>query len=122
MTATLQVDGLTRRFGSITALDGLSFSLPAGKIVGFLGPNGAGKTTTMRAIFGLIDLDAGSVLWDGKPIGAAERRRFGYMPEERGLYPGMQVAEQVVYFGRLHGMSETDAASATYRWLETLGL
>ena len=67
-------------------------------MVGFLGPNGGGKTTTMRAIFGLTDLDAGAVRWNGGRH-QAERRRFGYMPEERGLYPGMLVAEQVEYLG-----------------------
>ena len=112
--------GLTRRFGTLTALDDLSFSVPSGQVVGFLGPNGAGKTTTMRAIFGLTDLDAGSVRWDGRPIGAAERRRFGYMPEERGLYPSMLIAEELTYLGRLHGMSASDAAAATARWLERI--
>ncbi len=112
--------GVTRRFGTITALDDLSFSVPSGRVVGFLGPNGAGKTTAMRAIFGLTDLDAGSVRWDGRPIGARERRRFGYMPEERGLYPSMLIAEELTYLGRLHGMSARDAAVATARWLERL--
>ncbi|HEV8065576.1 MAG TPA: ATP-binding cassette domain-containing protein, partial [Acidimicrobiales bacterium] len=87
---------------------------------GFLGPNGAGKTTTMRAIFGLTDLDAGNVRWDGAPVGQTERRRFGYMPEERGLYPGMQVGQQVEYLARLHGLSAGDAARATATWLERL--
>jgi ABC-2 type transport system ATP-binding protein len=118
----LELDGLTRRFGSLTALDELSFSVPAGEVVGFLGPNGAGKTTTMRAIFGLTDLDAGSVRWKGAPVGQAERRRFGYMPEERGLYPGMLVGEQLEYLGRLHGMTATDAATATTTWLDRLGV
>jgi ABC-2 type transport system ATP-binding protein len=118
----LELDGLTRRFGSLTALDHLSFSVPAGEVIGFLGPNGAGKTTTMRAIFALTDLDAGSVRWKGAPVGQAERRRFGYMPEERGLYPGMLVAEQLEYLGRLHGMSGSDAAAATATWLERLGV
>ena len=120
MAGQLAVDGLSRRFGTVLALDGLSFSVSSGQVVGFLGPNGAGKTTTMRAIFGLTDLDAGSVRWNGVPIGATERRRFGYMPEERGLYPNMLVAEQVAYLGRLHGMDATSAASATTRWLERL--
>jgi ABC-2 type transport system ATP-binding protein len=112
----LELDSLSRRFGSVTALDNLTFSVPAGQAVGFLGPNGAGKTTTMRAVFGLTDLDAGAVRWDGAPIGPAQRRRFGYMPEERGLYPNMLVAEQVEYIGRLHGMDASAAASATTRW------
>ncbi len=122
MAALLELDNLSRRFGNVAALDHLSFSVPAGQVVGFLGPNGAGKTTTMRAIFGLTDLDAGSVRWDGAPVGSAERRRFGYMPEERGLYPNMLVAEQVQYIGRLHGMDVSAAASATTRWLERLAV
>jgi ABC-2 type transport system ATP-binding protein len=118
----LELDGLTRRYGSITALDGLSFSVPGGQVVGFLGPNGAGKTTTMRAVFGLTDLDAGEVKWNGAVISQADRRRFGYMPEERGLYPGMLVGEQLQYLGRLHGMARGDAAAATTTWLERLGV
>src|SRR5271165_4016091 len=121
MTRQLELEGLSRRFGTITALDNLSFSVPAGQVVGFLGPNGAGKTTTMRAIFGLTDLDAGAVRWNGVPVGQAERRRFGYMPEERGLYPAMLVGEQLEYFARLHGLSEHDARAATMTWLERLG-
>ena len=120
MAGLLDFDGLSRRFGTVTALDKLSFSVPSGQVVGFLGPNGAGKTTAMRAIFGLTDLDAGSVHWNGLPVGPAQRRRFGYMPEERGLYPNMLVAEQVQYLGRLHGMDATTAAAATTRWLERL--
>jgi ABC-2 type transport system ATP-binding protein len=122
MGGLLELEGLQRRFGSLTALDHLTFSVAAGQVAGFLGPNGAGKTTTMRAVFGLTDLDGGSVRWNGKPVGQAERRRFGYMPEERGLYPGMKVGEQLAYLGRLHGMSAADAAAATMTWLERLGL
>lgn len=118
----LELSGLTRRFGALTALDDLSFCVPSGQVVGFLGPNGAGKTTTMRAIFGLVDLDAGTVRWKGAPVDAAQRRRFGYMPEERGLYPGMLVGEQVEYLGRLHGMTGRAAAAATRTWLERLGI
>ncbi len=120
--ADLELDGLSRRFGTVTALDELTFSVPSGHVVGFLGPNGAGKTTTMRAIFGLTDLDAGSVRWKGSPVGPAERRRFGYMPEERGLYPNMLVADQVAYLGRLHGMDGASAAAATEQWLERLAV
>ena len=122
MCRLLELEGLTRRYGTLTALDGLSFSVPAGQVVGFLGPNGAGKTTTMRAVFGLTDLDAGMVRWNGVPVGQAERRRFGYMPEERGLYPAMLVCEQLEYLGRLHGMSAIDAQAATTTWLERLGI
>ena len=120
MGGLLELEGLRRTFGSVVALDDLTFTVPSGQVVGFLGPNGAGKTTTMRAIFGLIDLDAGVVRWDGTPVGRAQWRRFGYMPEERGLYPGMLVAEQVEYLGRLHGLSPNDAARATQAWLERL--
>ena len=122
MTTRLRVDALVRRFGDVRALDGLTFDVPAGQLVGFLGPNGAGKTTTMRAVFGLTELESGSVTWDDRPIDAARRRRFGYMPEERGLYPAMPLADQVEYFGRLHGMSAPDARGATATWLERLGL
>ena len=122
MGGVLELDGLTRRFGRVTALDELSFRVPSGQVVGFLGPNGAGKTTAMRAVFGLTDLDAGSVRWNGAPVGPAERRRFGYMPEERGLYPNMLVAEQVEFLGRLHGMDVTAAAVAARRWLERLNV
>ncbi len=120
MASLLELDGLSRRFGTVTALNDLSFSVPSGQVVGFLGPNGAGKTTTMRAIFGLTDLDAGSVRWNGVPVGATQRRRFGYMPEERGLYPNMLVAEELEYLGRLHGMDTRSAAAATKKWLERL--
>ena len=118
----MELDGLTRRYGALTALDDLSFSVSAGQVVGFLGPNGAGKTTTMRAVFGLTDLDSGTVRWNGAPVGQADRRRFGYMPEERGLYPAMLVGEQLEYLGRLHGMSAPDAQVATKAWLERLGV
>jgi ABC-2 type transport system ATP-binding protein len=118
----LELDGLTRRYGPVTALDHLSFSVTSGQVTGFLGPNGAGKTTAMRAVFGLTALDAGTVRWNGRPVTLAERRRFGYLPEERGLYPGMLVAEQLEYLGRLHGLSPAAAASAAARWLERLGI
>ena len=120
--ALLELEGLTRRFGLLTALDHLSFSVPAGQVVGFLGPTGAGKTTSMRAVFGLTDLDAGTVKWNGTPVGATQRRRFGYMPEERGLYPSMLVGEQLEYLGRLHGMSGADARAASRTWLDRLGV
>ena len=119
---TLQLEGLSRRFGAVTALDNLSFSVPSGEVMGFLGPNGAGKTTAMRAVFGLVSLDGGRVTWDGVPLDAAHRRRFGYMPEERGLYPGMLVGEQVEYLARLHGLRGPAARSAAMTWLERVGI
>ena len=83
---SLELIGLNRRFGSVIALDGLTFSVPPGEVFGFLGPNGAGKTTTMRAIFGVVALESGEVRWRGEPVTEEDRHRFGYMPEERGLY------------------------------------
>jgi ABC-2 type transport system ATP-binding protein len=118
----LEVRELTKRFGNVTALDGCSFEAREGRLTGFLGPNGAGKTTTMRAVFGLLLPDNGSVLWRGEPVGAAQRRRFGYMPEERGLYPKMRVHDQVTHFGFVAGLHRADAARSADRWLERLGL
>ena len=118
----LTVLDIRKRFGPVAALAGCSFAIERGRMLGFLGPNGAGKTTTMRAVFGLVELDDGDVLWDGHPIGLNERLRFGYMPEERGLYPRMRVGEQIEYFGRLHGLPASAAQGAAARWLERLGL
>src|ERR1700722_14548365 len=118
----LELDGLTRRFGDVVALDGLSFTVPTGQVFGFLGPNGAGKTTAMRAVFELVGLDAGSVRWNGATVTSRDRRRFGYMPEERGLYPGMVVVEQIEYLARLHGVAPGQARTAAMRWLEKLGV
>ena len=118
----LVFDELTRAYGDVRALDGLDFSVKPGRLVGFLGPNGAGKTTAMRLVMGLERPDAGAVTWDGAPIGEAERRRIGYLPEERGLYPKMRIAEQVEYFARLHGMDRSAAAEGAHRWLERMEL
>ena len=118
----LELDGLRRSYGTVTALDGLTFGVPAGQVFGFLGPNGAGKTTTMRAIFGVASLDAGEIRWRGKPVDEQARRSFGYMPEERGLYPSMRLLDQVEYFARLHDMSEQAARQAARHWLGRLGL
>ncbi|HTZ08010.1 MAG TPA: ATP-binding cassette domain-containing protein [Acidimicrobiales bacterium] len=118
----LELDGLVRRYGDVVALDSLTFTVPPGQVFGFLGPNGAGKTTAMRAVFGLVALEAGTVRWKGTVVSDRDRRRFGYMPEERGLYPGMKVGEQIEYLARLHGLSPADARTATVRWLERLGV
>jgi ABC-2 type transport system ATP-binding protein len=118
----LEVRELHKRYGDVVALDGAAFVVAPGRILGFLGPNGAGKTTTMRVIFGLADPDAGDVTWAEHTITDADRRRFGYMPEERGLYPKMAVRQQVVHFGRLSGMGSQDAVAATDRWLARLGI
>ena len=118
----LELDGLYRRYGTVTALDGLTFGVPAGQVFGFLGPNGAGKTTTMRAIFGVTSLDSGEIRWRGKPVDELARRTFGYMPEERGLYPSMRLLEQVEYFARLHDMPASPARKAAQHWIGRLGL
>jgi ABC-2 type transport system ATP-binding protein len=118
----LELDGLSRQYGTVTALDGLTFDVPAGEVFGFLGPNGAGKTTTMRAIFGVAALDAGEIRWRGRPVDGAARRTFGYMPEERGQYPTMELFPQVAYFAELHGMSAAAASQAARYWIERLGL
>jgi ABC-2 type transport system ATP-binding protein len=118
----LTIRDVTKRFGPVQALDACSFSVERGRMLGFLGPNGAGKTTTMRAIFGLVVPDAGEVLWEGRPVELEQRLRFGYMPEERGLYPRMPVGEQLAYFGRLHGMGRDEARAAASEWLDRLDL
>jgi ABC-2 type transport system ATP-binding protein len=118
----LTFERAVKRFDALTALDGCSFEARPGRITGFLGPNGAGKTTAMRAVFGLLRLDAGVVTWRGSPIAEADRVRFGYMPEERGLYPRMRVRDQLLYLGQLCGHSSVEVARVTDLWLERLGL
>ena len=118
----LEFDGAVKRFDSLTALDGCTFQARPARLTGFLGPNGAGKTTAMRAVFGLLRLDAGMVRWRGAPIVAADRARFGYMPEERGLYPRMRVREQLLYLGQLCGRNSVEVGRVTDLWLERLGV
>jgi ABC-2 type transport system ATP-binding protein len=118
----LQFDGAHKRFGSLSALDGCTFEARPGRLTGFLGPNGAGKTTAMRAVFGLLQLDEGLVTWRGSPIVEADRARFGYMPEERGLYPRMRVREQLLYLGELCGRTKSEVSRVTDLWLERLGI
>ena len=118
----LELSRLSKRFGSLQALDDLSLSLNRGEIVGFVGSNGAGKSTTMRIVMGVLAADSGAVTWMGAPVDAAIRRTIGYMPEERGLYPRMKVAEQLVYLARLHGLSASAAKAAADRWTERLDL
>lgn len=118
----LAIRGLTKSFGEVKALTGLDLEVRPGRIVGFLGPNGAGKTTAMRCILGLATPDTGTVTWEDAPIDDSTRMRFGYMPEERGLYPKMRVGEQLAYFGRLSGLSSTEARDRASGWLQRLGL
>ncbi len=97
----LEFRAATKSFGTLRALDACAFVARPGRITGFLGPNGAGKTTAMRTVFGLVELDSGTVAWNGAPITMECRARFGYMPEERGLYPRMRVRDQLIYLGSL---------------------
>ena len=118
----LELIGLSRRFGHVVALDDVSFAVAEGEIVGFVGPNGAGKTTAMRIVLGVLTPDAGEVRWRGAPVDAATRRRFGYLPEERGLYPKMRVLDQLVYLARLHGFASDEARRRAERTVELLGV
>lgn len=104
------------------AVRDVSFTIARGSTFGLLGPNGAGKTTTMRMIVGIYPVDGGSITWNGEHIGERTRRRFGYLPEERGLYSKMKVREQIMYFGRLHGLHDPEIAKRADAWIEQLGL
>ncbi|HEY8619357.1 MAG TPA: ATP-binding cassette domain-containing protein [Dermatophilaceae bacterium] len=118
----LEIDEVRHSFGDRLALDGVSFDVVPGVITGLLGPNGAGKTTLLRIMLGVLRPDHGEVRYDGRPVGEEDRRHWGYMPQERGLYPGMSAGDQVVHFGRLHGLSRRDATSRAHALLEELGL
>jgi ABC-2 type transport system ATP-binding protein len=118
----LELRGLERRFGDVVALDGVDLTVERGELCGFLGPNGAGKTTAMRCAVGVTTPDAGTVHVDGQPLDLQRRRRTGYMPEERGLYPRMRIHEQLVYLARLHDMATADAAASATAWIDRLGL
>ncbi|HEV8652491.1 MAG TPA: ATP-binding cassette domain-containing protein [Actinomycetes bacterium] len=118
----LELKGLTRRYGDLVALDDLSFTVAEGQMFGFVGPNGAGKTTAMRIILGVLEPDAGEVRWRGRPMNGEIRKRVGYIPEERGLYPRMRVRDQLEYFARLHGLSAREARDAAAYWIEQLGV
>ncbi len=121
-TVLLELKALSKSYAQVQALSAASLQAPPGRILGFLGPNGAGKTTAMRAIVGLVRLDAGEVTWQGSPVAPSDRLGFGYMPEQRGLYRRMKVGEQLTYFATLHGMSRQDGAAAAAAWLYRLGL
>jgi ABC-2 type transport system ATP-binding protein len=114
---TLEIDHVTKRFAATLALDDLTFSVPRGRIFGFLGANGAGKTTTMRICLGILNADAGEIRWDGTPTSQLPRRAWGYLPEERGLYPRMTVLDQLVYFASLYGEPADIARRNARHWL-----
>jgi ABC-2 type transport system ATP-binding protein len=116
----LALSNVRRSFGSVQAVRDVSFTIPNGSTFGLLGPNGAGKTTTMRMILGILQPDFGTITWDGKAIDGKMRTRFGYLPEERGLYGKMKVRDQIVYFGRLHGMRDPDVGKRADEWMERL--
>jgi ABC-2 type transport system ATP-binding protein len=118
----LEFVGIDKRYGDVVAVDDLSFEIGPGEIFGFVGSNGAGKTTTMRIALGVLAADRGEVRFDGQPVTFETRRRIGYMPEERGLYPKMKVGEQLVYLARLHGLPRAKAVEHTRMWTERLGV
>ena len=117
----LIVSGLTKRFGPKTAVDGLSFAMREPGIYGLIGTNGAGKTTTIRMILDMLPIDGGEARWDGRPV-AKSGLRYGYMPEERGIYLKTKILEQLVYFGKLRGLGKSQAAAAARRWMDRLGV
>jgi ABC-2 type transport system ATP-binding protein len=114
---SLEITDIRKRFGDVQALDGVTFGVAPGEVFGFLGANGAGKTTTMRIILGFLRPDTGSVSWSDRPVGEWPRRTWGYMPEERGLYPRMEVLEQLVFFASLYGVSRSEARRDAVDWL-----
>jgi ABC-2 type transport system ATP-binding protein len=118
----LELIDVSRRYGEVVALDGVSLTVEPGQMRGLVGRNGAGKTTAMRIVLGLVEPDGGKVLWKGEPIDAAGRRRIGYMPEERGLYPKMKMLDQLVFFGTLSGMEPGDARESARKWVDRLGV
>src|SRR3954454_10223955 len=117
-TGRLVVDAVSKRYGDVVALDAMSFEVRAGELFGFVGSNGAGKTTAMRIALGVLAADAGEVRWNGRPVTLETRRHIGYMPEERGLYPRMRVAEQLEYLAELHGRPAGEVRRSTAAWLE----
>ncbi len=118
----IQIEGISRSFGERLVLNDVSFAVDRGRMTGFVGGNGAGKTTTMRILLGVLAAHGGRVTLDGHELTRADRARFGYMPEERGLYPKMKVQEQLVYLAKLHGVSAEAAKASAASLLERLGL
>ena len=114
---SLVVTDLQKSFGTVRALDGISFAIEPGQVFGFLGANGAGKTTAMRIVLNILRADAGTATWKGLPSTELPRRTFGYLPEERGLYPRMKVLDQLVFFAYLYGVSRKEASREVHEWL-----
>lgn len=118
----IEVRNLTKKYGENYAVNQANFAVEPGSMTGFLGANGAGKTTTMRMIMGLLEPNSGEVLYDGVPMTATDRISFGYMPEERGLYPKQGILNQLVYLGQLRGISAANARAQATKYLTELGL
>lgn len=118
----LEIRGVSKRFGAVQALDDVTFAVRPGEVFGFVGSNGAGKTSTMRIVLGVLSADRGDVAWKGSEVDTDVRRRIGYMPEERGLYPKMKVGEQLTYLARLHGLGSAEAAVAVEHWTDLLDI
>jgi ABC-2 type transport system ATP-binding protein len=119
---SLQLVQVTKRFGPKVAVDGVNLEIPSGQLFGLLGSNGAGKTTTIRMILRIISPDEGQITWAGRPVTDELVRSFGYLPEERGLYPKMKVTEQLEYLGGLHGLSGQRLKSQVATWIKRLEL
>ena len=118
----LVVEEVTKRFANVVAVDRLSMEIPQGTMFGLLGPNGAGKTTTVRVVLGIIKADEGRVTWNGRPFGRSQNVSFGYLPEERGLYPKMKVHEHLVFLGQINGLSKAEANKRATEWSERFGI
>lgn len=122
MPSGLAISGVSKSYDDLRALYDVSFEVGPGELFGFVGSNGAGKTTTMRIVLGVLSSDTGTVTLDGQPVNSEIRRRIGYMPADRGLYPKMKVGAQLTYFARLHGLSAQEAAEAVKHWAERLDI
>ncbi|MEQ7217120.1 ABC transporter ATP-binding protein [Vagococcus fluvialis] len=114
----LEVEGLTKAFGEMKAVDNVSFRIPDGKILGLIGQNGAGKSTTFRLILNFLDQDKGTISWNGQLINEEDYNIIGYLPEERGLYPKVTIEDQLIYFGRLRGKSKKEIVPLIDKWME----
>ncbi len=118
----LVLENLTKRFGSVVALDGISFRVAPGEVFGFLGGNGAGKTTAMRIILDILKADSGTATWNDQPTDRAPRATWGYLPEERGLYPRMEVLEQLVFLANLFHIPRREGARRAREWLDRFNI
>lgn len=122
MNNVIEIQHVTHSFGSHRVLDDVSLRMDGGSVTGLLGLNGAGKTTLIRIVNGMLQPDSGAVLWLDRAMTADDRQRIGYLPEERGLYPRMRVDEQLSFWGRLKGLSQSESVCRTAAWLQRLGI